>query len=206
MANPEIRIQHAYLLDPHFYSLFKFKQESGLIEGGRIYNSRDVILGKILEYEAAWKDQEQVLFFMQDVLCLNFYMDTIDVYVVGSMKGAISRPLLISSTVGVVDFLDILIHELLHNLIADSRQKIDVVDILSKLFPTESRLCKNHIVVHAMMTKIYTEFLKIPDRLRVIRERDADAPDYMRAWAIVDAEGAEAVLEKFRNFYKGIAA
>jgi len=201
MTNLEIRIQHAYLLDPYFQEIFDCRQEKQLIDKGLVYNSRESILQKIAEYEAAWYDRKQVLQFMQEVLKLDFYKSVIDVYIVGAMRGAISTPVLIGSNVSVENFPDILIHELLHNLISDNKQKIDVIKILATLFPDETRLTKNHVLIYAMMTKIYTEFLQNPTKLEDIKKRDQNFPDYVKAWEIVKAEGSAAIIEKFKSFY-----
>lgn len=201
ITTPEIRIQYSRLLDPFFESLFDYEQEKGLIAKSRIYNTPETIIQKIGEFKNAWQKRKQVLLFMQETLELNFYQTIIDAYVVGFIKHCISTPIIINSTKLPINFADTLTHELLHRLISDNQEKIKARDILLKLFPDETLLCRNHVVVHAVLKKIYLEFLNAPDRLHANKELDKNSPDYTRAWEIVDALGENTVVKKFKELY-----
>ena len=200
--NPEIRIQYARLLDKFFKQLFSLAQEQKQIADDQTYNSPEQIVEKIGAFKEAWSKRQAVLSFMQKTLELDFYQPVIDVNVVGWIKHAISAPIVISSTKEVADFTDSLTHELLHRLISDNQQKIRIRDILQSWFPDETILCRNHVIVHALLKKIYLEFLDEPERLAVNRARDKKAPDYMRAWGLVEEIGEAAIIEKFKQKYK----
>jgi len=197
----EIRIQYSYLLDPYFKMLLEFKQQASLVDKNVLYKSPEQIEEKIIEFKKAWEEVSVVLPFMQKTLSLEFYKDILDVYIVGNMKGAISSPIVISSTTSIKDFKSILIHEILHNLIADNKQKIPVVKILLEIFPHEEILVRNHVMIFAMMYEIYTNFFKTPELLKDIKGHDRNASAYLKAWEIVENLGYKQVLEKFKSMY-----
>lgn len=201
IINPEIRIQYSRLLDPSFQSLFNLRKEKGLIDKDVLYNTPEIIEEQVAQYQKAWEAREGVLSFMQEVLELNFYQSTINAYVVGSMRGGISAPIVIGSKHAPDYYADLLTHEIAHNLIGDNKQNIPIGSILLKLFPDETFVCRNHIVLHALMKKIFLEFLHIPESLERTKERDKKAPDYTRAWEIMEAMGEDAVIAQFKGLY-----
>ncbi len=201
IINPEIRIQYSRLLDPFFQSLFNLRKEKGLIDKDVLYNAPEIIEEQVATYQKEWKAREQVLLFMQEVLELNFYQSTINAYVVGSMRGGISTPIVIGSKHSPAVFTDMLTHEIAHNLISDNKQNIQTGSILLKLYPEETLVCRNHIVLHALMKKIFLEFFNTPERLQATKELDKKAPDYTRAWEIMEALGEDAVIVRFKELY-----
>ncbi|MFO0704813.1 MAG: hypothetical protein U0517_02425 [Candidatus Andersenbacteria bacterium] len=200
MGQPVIRISYNRLLDPFFRSFFEL-QHAGTPKNST-YTSPEVVLKKVSEFINAWKKRESVLEFMQETLSLEFYQNAIDVHVVGFIKHAISSPMIISSTKSVDAFVDSLTHELLHRLVSDNTKKIPAGKILLNLYPKESRLCRNHIVVHAVLKKIYLEFFKEAERLTAIQVRDKKASAYMRAWELVDTLGADSIIAQFKKGYQ----
>lgn len=201
MNIPEIRIQYAKYLDPYFRSLFKYNQEAGLIKSEAEYPDAEWITRRVEEYNQEWLSRTSVLEYLQKILELDFHQATIDVYVVGQMKGAISTPITSSSQLPATKYIDVLTHEIIHRLIGDNQQQINLETILQTLFPSETDLCKVHIIVHALMKKVYLEFLKEPERLIANKDRDQKAPDYMKAWEIVDTIGEDNIISKFKSYY-----
>jgi hypothetical protein len=199
IKNPDIRIQYARLLDPFFKSLFTYQYKATTANGVDSYPSAEEVLKKVEEFKKSWQEMSSALTFVQQVLGLNFYQTLIDVYVVGHTQHPISSPVVISSTKTESVFVDSLTHELLHRLISDNKQKIRAREILAKLFPKETMLCRNHIVLHAVLEKVYLEFLHQPERLSDNRARDESAVDYRRAWKIVQKQGSDAVISRFRQ-------
>ncbi len=202
IINPEIRIQYSGLLDPFFQQLFNLRKEKGLIDKDVLYNTSEMIEEQVAKYQKTWRDREHVLSFMQEILELGFYQSTINAYVVGSMRGGISVPIVIGSGHEPDYFADLLTHEIAHNLISDNKQNISTSSILLKLFPDETLVCRNHIVLHALMKKIFLEFLNAPERLQITKERDKKAPDYTRAWEIAEALGEDVIISQFKDLYK----
>lgn len=198
MDTPEVRITYSRLLDPFFRSLFEFQMGR---DASTKYPAPKETLSIIEKFCDAWQQQEKVLGFMQGLLSLQFYQNVIDVHVVGVIQYPISSPMVISSTKSATQFVDALVHELLHRLLSDNTKKIPVGKVLLELFPKETRLCRNHIVVHAVLEKIYRDFFKDAARLAAVRERDQNAPDYKRAWQLVDTNGANKVIARFKNTY-----
>ena len=201
-SNPEIRIQYSPVLDLFFQQLFKYKQEEDPDLAGVVYDSPEIISEKIKEFEKVWESKKDVLEYMQQILGLNFYQTLIDVYVVGfSQPTAISTPVIISSQNIPEVFVKILIHEILHRLISDNTQKISAGKILGELYSKETVLCRNHIVLHAVLEKIYLEFFKDPQALSKTVEKNKAFPDYARAWEIVEQQGADEIINNFKNLY-----
>ena len=201
MTNMEVRIQYSRLLDPFFKSLFEYEKRAGVIKSNSDYPTAEVILEKVKEYNNAWQSRALVLNYVQEILRLDFYEPIIDAYVIGHMRGSISTPILMGSQKSSSEYIDTLTHEILHRLISDNKQKIKVREILPTMFPNESVLCRVHVVVHAILKKIYLEFLKEPDRFAANKKRNTKATDYARAWEIVDVMGETKIIEQFKSFY-----
>lgn len=201
MNIPEIRIIYSKFLDKRLKKLFEYHQEAGLISPEAVYPAAESIIEKTKEYQKAWESRKSVLEYMQEVLALNFYSNVIDAYIVGQMKGAFSLPIVISSYLPPNKYIDVLTHEVLHRLTSDNKQQITEENIVSKMLPAETEKCAIHVIIHAMLKKIYLEFLKDPERLVANKERDKNAPDYVRAWEIVETMGENQIIEQFKNYY-----
>lgn len=202
MNTPEIRIKYSKLLDNHFASLFAYKKAQGLVRADAEYPDASNTTAKIPDFQSLWDSKKEVLGFMQETLGLQFYKPVIEVFVVGNMKGGISSPIVIDGKYETERFVDALIHELAHDLISDNKQQIAISQILPAITPNEPPLTVSHVVIYALLVKIYTEFFQDPSRLVIQREVDASSPEYTRAWELVDAQGADNILVKFKSFYQ----
>ena len=201
MSSPTVRIEYAKHLDPYFKSLFKYNQEAGLISNELHYPDSESILQKVQEYNRAWLLRIPVLEYLQTTLKLDFNQTIIDAYIIGQMRGAISTPILTSSQLPSQKYIDVLTHEIIHRLIADNRQNIDVPAIFTTMFPGETDLCKIHVIVNALMKKVYLDFLNEPKRLSDNLERDTNSADYMKSWEIVDQLGENIIINEFISHY-----
>jgi len=101
------------------------------------------------------------------------------------------------------DFIDTLTHELIHQIHIQNGKKVNELqkNYIPKKYPNESQLTSNHIFVHAIHKKIY---LSLFNKTRLNRDikRCEKSPDYKRAWEIVEKEGYENLINKFRELTK----
>lgn len=201
MSHPEIRIKYSKLLDNYFASLFAYKKTQGLVGVDAVYPDESQTTAKIPDFQAHWDVKKEVLGFMQETLGLQFYKPVIEVFVVGNMKGGISSPIVIDGMYSAERFVDTLIHELAHDLISDNKQQIAIRKILPAIAPNEHPLTVSHVVIYALLVKIYNEFFKDPSRVIIQKEVDASSPEYTRAWELVDIQGADSILVQFKSFY-----
>ena len=201
MNIPRVRIIYSKFLDQRMQQLFEYRQAAGIIPADAVYPTSELIMDKVSTYQAAWEMRKPVLGYMQEILDLNFYLEVIDTYIVGQMKGAFSLPIVINAFSPPDIYIDTLTHEILHRLLSDNTQKVNTRQIISKMFPNETELCAVHIIVHALLKKIYLDFLEEPQRLIANKERDAKDPNYTRAWEIVESMGENKIITDFKSYY-----
>jgi hypothetical protein len=194
MVLPAIRIGYAFQLDP----LYRRVHELDPAFAARPYPTEDEIERTVVGYRAEWeKDGARLLKGMCKKLKLRFRKNIIDVFVVGGAR-AQSTPIIIPSRYPPDEFVDVLTHELLHNLLAEHEEEGDISNIVDERFPYEWRLTKNHILVHAVHAYLFLEVLNDPARLT--RDVEASArfpPAYKRAWDIVSERTYTQLIADF---------
>jgi len=99
------------------------------------------------------------------------------------------------------DFIDILVHELIHNLFIQNEKSNKYFEYLAKMYKRENWNTIVHIPVHAIHKEIYLYFF---NRERLEREKQICKRyrDYKRAWEIVEKEGSKKIIEELRNIVK----
>ncbi len=159
--------------------------------------------------EKKWCVSEEKIFSaMSEATGLSWNESKIIVYI--NNVRAFSDPL----TIPVFDDLDVgydvLIHELIHQLYIQNRDKMKEVNywnMVSQKYPDELPLTRNHIHLHALFQHIMIDILKEPQRLE--REFEAlknpqraeRAKPYQRAWDIVTEKGYEIILSEFKQSF-----
>jgi hypothetical protein len=201
MDIPEVRIMYSEFLDTRIQQLFNGQQKAGLIPLEKVYPAPELILEKAKAYQAAWEPRKLVLAYTQEILSLHFYANVIDAYAVGFMKGPFSLPIVIDSNPPPDVYIDILTHEIVHRLISDNTQKVRGEKIARAMFPEETVMCAIHVVIHAMLKKVYVEFLGDSQRLAADKQRVKKGPDYTRAWELVESLGENKIIEQFKSYY-----
>lgn len=187
---PEIRIHYGYFLD-------KMSCDAPL--------SENEITERMNANINAWHPYEQeVLVRMQRIIGLTFRQNVIDVYLTSRSDETFSDPLVVSlknSGKNGRGFLREMSHELVHRLVTDNSERVNGAQVLDEMFPEEtSRVTKNHVIVFALLTYLYSE--EIPEPKLLEHERDVGDPEYVKAWQIVDAIGYKNIIEEFRRHYK----
>lgn len=157
--------------------------------------------GKLEIFRASWEPVEKKLLRgMCRVLELQFYLNAIDVHVVGYAK-AFSNPLVLSSHYEADEAVDVLTHELIHRLLTDNTRQLNVSAIWSEMFQGEERLVRNHVLVHAVHEFLYREVLADPSRLKRDRSHATEHPAYKRSWEIVAETGYKRIINSFKKHY-----
>jgi hypothetical protein len=184
---PELHIKYSKLIDPFFiaYSQSHYPDWTP--------PSQEEVIAKVKLFQEVWSREgapllEQVCAFMG----FGFRRDILDVYIVSGTPRDMSDPLILKSRYEPDEFIDAMLHELLHRLLVINGVKVN------QRHKDESRTVKNHISVFAALTHIYRNILDDERRLRRIIDGSHD-PDYKRAWDIVKQEGYEKLVEECKS-------
>ena len=149
------------------------------------------------------KDGKRVLDEISKVIGLKWTED-IKCYVVGHARG-FSDPLTLGVMKDPNDFIDTLVHELIHQILAaqkgNKKRTSKAWDYIYKKYKDESVSTKNHIPVHAIHNHIYLKFFG-KKRLEKDINHCQRFPDYKRSWEIVEKEGYENIIKEFRKRIK----
>ena len=157
------------------------------------------------------KKESKILKFMAKITGLNWKTKNIVCYVIWlSEKGPISDPLTIPIQLKVGKkvfkltpqrFIDILVHELIHNLFIQNKKVDKYFDyLIKKKYKKESMVTAIHVPVHAIHKEIYLKFFN-KKRLKIEKEICKSYSDYTKAWEIVEREGSKKIIEELKNFY-----
>lgn len=101
-------------------------------------------------------------------------------------------------------FIDTLIHELIHELFTqhDNIEKSKGAwNYIYKKYNNESHTTKIHIPLHAIHSYIYLKFFG-KKRLKRDIEEISFLPDYKKSWKIVQRDGYKNIINEFRKRIK----
>ncbi len=199
---PEIRIKHGWLLQNSVMNLrekipeLKHKKAPSKEKIERIISNRRKIWNK---------NEKKIIDGMKKITGLDFYANTIDVYMIFGLKGAFSDPLVINIGYEKNAFIDTLTHELIHRILTDNKLKTNGSFWTRKNFPKiKDNKALNHILVHAVHKAIYLDILKSPKRLKFDIEKCQKWPSYKLAWEIVEKKGYKNIISDFKKYCKQI--
>lgn len=167
------------------------------------YPSREKIMKFIEKVKPVWAEKEkEVLKEISKITKLKWQED-IRCYVIGYGR-SFPDPLTVRVHKTVNRFIDILTHELIHQIYIQNRKSLSAWwEYISKKYSDEPRPVKIHIFVHAVHKHIY---LKVFNKLRLTtdikRAQRPKALTYRRAWEIVDQEGYLNIVKKFHEVTK----
>lgn len=160
-------------------------------------------------YRAEWKKiEERILAAITERLGVDFYLSTIDVYIADRSRST-SMPLIMRPYENPQDFVDVLIHELCHNLLCDNsvmsikntENPHGLTKIWTALFGDHPMITRNHIPVQALMKHIYLDVLKDASRYERDLQRSEGKMGYEGSWAYVNEHGYQAILDKLKQSY-----
>lgn len=202
MKTPKIIISYSKFLNPIF--IFYCKNNPDLKKLGWndwVPPTEEEIQKRVKNYREVGKEIEKKFI---TALCketgLEFQRNIIDIYVVAGNPRQFSHPLVIKSGFSDNDFISNVAHELIHLLFSDNRDVLPQ-DFFTSMFPGETRLTANHVVVHALLNYLFTDVFKKVELLnhnKTMSEKHS-TKDYTRAWEIVDKFGYPKILSDFRE-------
>jgi len=203
---PEIEFRYSWFYDNLFRNSKDIKELLKKKNLNRKAKKKYPTMKKVIKYRnevwLIWKKHEkEILKAIQKVSSLKWKEKKIKVYFVGFHR-PFSDPLTMPIYANKNYFIDILTHELIHKI---QNQNIHLwkkwKKEVNKKYSKESDTTKNHIFLHAVHWKILLDLFG-EKRLKYIFRRSEKFPDYKRSWEIVEKEGYENIIKKFKESQK----
>lgn len=201
MMIPKIEFKYSYIYDELFRSsteLHKFMKKNG-----RKYPEPIEIIKFMDDVEMVWKKEgRKILEKISEISGIKWSNNKISCYIVGFCR-PMSDPLTIKKCNDITHAIDILTHELIHHMQSNiSEQKwqkwLKHIDLK---YPKESATTKDHIFLNAVHMALYLDFFGA-DRLMRDMWNSNFSNGYKRAWEIVEREGPDKIVRKFRQLIK----
>ncbi len=154
---------------------------------------------KIIKIERLWKRYDKdILNELSKITGLRWQDKTITCYIVGKCR-PFSDPLTIPAYKDNNRFIDVLVHELIHQLFTQRcnlKKSKEALNYFFTKYKDESRRTIIHIPIHAIHSHIYLKFF---DRKRM--ENDIEfckrSAEYEKSWKIVQEEGYQKIIDDF---------
>lgn len=198
---PKIDFKYSYVYDEIFRNSLELKKF--LKKQGKRYPSPVEIIDFMNEIEVVWKTEgNRILDEMSNISGIKWRVRNISCYVVGACR-PMSDPLTIKICNDITHGIDILTHELIHQLQStvpdkkwDKWQKY-----LDEKYSRETRTTKDHIFLNAVHMALYLQLFGA-DRLMRDMWNSNVSNDYKRSWEIVEKEGPDKIVNKFRQLMR----
>lgn len=170
-------------------------------KGKRKHTSEKKILNYIKSIEKIWRKYEKsILKELSKITGLKWKETKINCYVVGRCI-PFSDPLTMPVYKNKDYFIDVLIHELIHNLFIQKgnyKKSRKAWNYIFRKYKTETKKTKIHIPLHAFHSHIYFKFFN-KKRLERDKKFIKHLKDYRRSWKMVEKEGYENIIKEFRK-------
>ena len=164
------------------------------------YPSKEEIEKYLEEIKKLW-EKDKILGKISEIMGLKWTWNKINCYIVGRGTN-FAFPLTLTIWTKKTDFIDVLTHELIHRMEFQHRvHRTKWLKYLDDKYKGESDDAKNHILTFAVHKKIYLELFN-QERLNRNIKRNDNMLDYNRAWEIVEQEGNDNIIEKFKEVTK----
>ena len=197
MIAPKIKFKYSWIYDKNW-------QEWAKVYG---YNpkkdnwpSEKKILNYIKEIKKLWdKEEKRVLEELSKVTGLSWKEKEITCYVVGRCR-PFSDPLTMGLRKNRDSFIDVFIHELIHQLFTQDSNMVKskrAWQYINKKYKKESLTTRIHIPLHAIHTHIFNKFYG-EDRLNQ-EMTGVKNKDYVRSWRIVNQEDYKNIIQNFTS-------
>jgi hypothetical protein len=137
------------------------------------------------------KLEKQTFLLIAKISHLKRKDEQISCYMIGKVR-SFSDPLTIRLYKNKNDFIDTLIHELIHQIIIQNREELkEYWKFLRKKFKNDSTVTQNHIVLYAILEELHPLLFKNQKRWKREVKRVSINPDYTKALEILRIEGGE---------------
>lgn len=163
------------------------------------YPSQKEIESYISKIEKLWiKDEKSILKAIEKVTGLKWKDKEIKVYVVGKCI-AFADPVTMPVFKDKDDFIDTLTHELIHQIQKQTEdEKFDKwIKYVNKKYKNELKKTRSHIFLQAVHAKILLEIFGEKRLYKNVQKSIKEA--YVKSWKIVEEEGYENIIEKFKK-------
>ncbi len=203
---PQILIQYNEFLDKIFKCYLKNSSDTAGMKWRKWEPpTREYILEKTKIYQKEWmKYGDDILSALFEITGLKFERNKIDIFIVSGVLRSYSNPIIISGSLKIEPFIDILTHELIHLLILDNKIETRVHKYIDDIYPMQSKTTRSHILVFAIQTHIFIKVFN--DKKRIItameRSKKHGTKEYSVAWEIVNKFGYKNVIEGIKNKFK----
>ena len=167
----------------------------------------------IQKLKKEWQKHTKILGYMSSLTGLKWKENKIKCYVVMlSESGPISDPLTIPIKskhknkifpLDINGFIDILTHELIHQLFLQNEKQINKYfdNIINKKYKKQPWNTRIHIPIHAIHKKIFDKFFG-KKRLQKEIKNCSNYPEYKKAWDIVIKEGEDNIIKEMKETIK----
>jgi len=198
---PKIEFRYSDIYDRGYKESKRI--QSFLKEKGREYPSEQKIERYIKGIAPLWnKIGNKTLLELSKIAGLKWKEEKILCYVIGHGK-PFSDPLTVRLFDNKNDFLDVLTHELIHQLFSQENNP-DISekswDYFFKKYKSESRRTVIHVPLHAVHSELITRFFpkaNIEKRLQL-----PPNDEYKQSWKIVQEEGHQNIINEFKKRLK----
>lgn len=189
---PKVIFRYSWIYDENWKEWIKLYKNK----------SRDLSIERILKYiqdvEKDWrKIEKSIMKELSKVTHLKWH-ENINCYVVSNCI-PFSDPLTLRVYDKKYKFIDVLIHELIHQIFAQGNN-LQITENSFKHFeekyPKENFNTIIHIVLYAVHKHIYLKFFG-EKRLKEDQEFLKDIETYRKAWEIVEKEGYKNIIDQF---------
>jgi hypothetical protein len=161
------------------------------------YPSGNKLKNYVDSIENYWRKDEKIILSAISKITGLKWKEGIKVYLVGKCI-PYSKPLTMYPHKTKQDFRDVLIHELIHNIQSQNSEIYKKwAKFVKNKYKDESKLTRRHIFLHAVHKKIYLELFN-KNRLKKNIEKSNHSKPYKRAWEIVEREGHENIIKRFK--------
>ena len=192
---PKIIFKYSHIYDQNWQTWFKVYKKS----------SQKFSPRKVQSYmkaaEKVWRKYEKIILQeLPRIIKLKWKEKKIICYVVGDCR-PFSDPLTLPVYEDKGLFIDVLIHELIHQLFSQGgnyKKAKKAWGHIYRKYKNESRLTRIHIPLHAIHWHVYKKIFN-EKRLNRNINRSIPYPDYKRAWEIVEKGGYENVIKEFSS-------
>jgi len=198
---PKIEFRHSRIYDEMIFWQNKEIKEF-LKKQKKEYPSQREIHQYIDKIGRLWeKDGKKILRNIRSVTGLKWKEKKIIVYIVGYCR-PFSDPLTIKPYKDKNYFIDVLTHELIHQIQSQNNKNWNRwFKHLSEKYPEESRITRRHILLNSVHWILITKMWNKSHLNKIIKKHSKDK-DYEKAWEIVKMETPEKIINEFREITK----
>jgi len=194
--------------------IYEYEIHSKHVEENFDYKKYEKFINLYLKkIEPLWRKKEkEILKYCEEITGLKWKKKEIPVYVIKiSSIMPISDPLTIPIqfqsgkeifTLSKERFMDMLIHEIIHNLFIQNEKEIgNYFEFILNKYKNEEFNTSIHLLLHAIHKKILLKFFG-KERLNEEIKMNSFYPAYKRSWEIIENLGEDKIIDEFKDYLR----